>query len=1236
MASRLRRMLLINTRTSGKFSSNAINEVDPRDGAAVTGDNVIGKTTTLELIPLFFGSLPSQIAESGSGREPMLRFVLPTAQSAIVFEYQRGQSEDDVRFVVIRRQEGSDAPEYRFFRGSFRDDVFIMVDAAGQRLLMDDASSIDAARRLGLEFERKMNSSDYRSVILGHKATNKSEVNLRQIGNQYSYAAKSLPNLDRLVAAVVKEKIDFRDFINVVVTIVQDTIGGPTKVGTERNGKFSLGQSRDQINRWLADREACERAFKLDPQVDLMRNALSGHSHQKRVLGDMLGDVCALKLARTNEKTRLTGALALANDTRKQAEPQEKALSDTLAGVTQTAHASLKMANSLYETEQGRHHFFIQEDVSAWETSVNSIPGLQIQKQQLEKQIEIATGQSGEIASKYLVQIGQVSQDESAENLRLEKSKAVPTTRHTDEINELNRDEKAQIDQNELTSNAALAELSDKRTLLEGELGGAREQATNPSASAEAIEAAESAGKRVSDHQSAMQSAGELVLAAQKAAFAAATIFRETETKHGNCQAALDKAKAALHTARLTLSPDSGSLLAALRAAPDVEWKRTLARVIDPALLLREDLNPHQLHGEGPDASIFGWTLDTQQITAPIWTNDDELRREVSVCDDRLKLCEQNLIAAASEMSIASGHLKTCNEQSTLETSKTTILDAKLKPLQESRQICSDRRDRQKKQAEELAKQRMVSIQKDIDANKTQEVALKGAAIQLRDEIRAAVKGKVAEATARLAATIKQIDAQISACEQQAKSMIASLEEQRDKQLQDAGVDVSALNALTEEAVALDDKIRMLNEKKPVVEQWKAWLVAVGPRGLEALERAASTAKHDHGVAETAQSDHAAAIRAVIDRFDSETTAYSKRLGVIEGDLTELQVLEESLSGYQSQALSAIDPEMTAAELRSRIQAQRRKLENLEDDITHAFKKLRDELTGTPSTVRDFVEMQLAEVKGKDVLRQADELSLVHRRLGREIVPNINNGVTSILDNVRQFRKRITDFESAVKTFNNNLGEGLSASTKFDRLQDLVINVVTDFSALGFMKKLDALNGVIRDHQIRVIGDTTRDLPPESTARALRDLMSVIGQDGGPEVDLSKHITLSGSVTVSGVAKQFKRESDLEHISSTGQNAIILITLLSGMLNMIRGKEPIYIPWVTDEVGKFDSKNFHTLMQMLRNNHIDVVTASPKLTIAELRHFSRCYRFGERGSIARYILPGKRRELGATSTVVEY
>ena len=78
------------------------------------------------------------------------------------------------------------------------------------------------------------------------------------------------------------------------------------------------------------------------------------------------------------------------------------------------------------------------------------------------------------------------------------------------------------------------------------------------------------------------------------------------------------------------------------------------------------------------------------------------------------------------------------------------------------------------------------------------------------------------------------------------------------------------------------------------------------------------------------------------------------------------------------------------------------------------------------------------------------------------------------------------------------------------------------------------------------------------------------------------------------------------------------------MLNMIRGSEEVYIPWVTDEVGKFDPGNFRTLMEMLGENRIDVVTASPKLTIAEFRHFERCYVFSDRGRIARYALPQRR------------
>ena len=62
----------------------------------------------------------------------------------------------------------------------------------------------------------------------------------------------------------------------------------------------------------------------------------------------------------------------------------------------------------------------------------------------------------------------------------------------------------------------------------------------------------------------------------------------------------------------------------------------------------------------------------------------------------------------------------------------------------------------------------------------------------------------------------------------------------------------------------------------------------------------------------------------------------------------------------------------------------------------------------------------------------------------------------------------------------------------------------------------------------------------------------------------------------------------------------------------------MHVPWVTDEVGKFDPKNFRALMQMLRDNRIDVVTASPELGPAQQAMFAQRYLFEDRGRIREY------------------
>jgi hypothetical protein len=252
------------------------------------------------------------------------------------------------------------------------------------------------------------------------------------------------------------------------------------------------------------------------------------------------------------------------------------------------------------------------------------------------------------------------------------------------------------------------------------------------------------------------------------------------------------------------------------------------------------------------------------------------------------------------------------------------------------------------------------------------------------------------------------------------------------------------------------------------------------------------------------------------------------------------------------------------------------------------------------------------------VFQRAERLAAAYDRIGREVTSTVNSELSTILMHISQFRSRIQTFETEVKSFNRKLQDGLNRVVLgFERLKDFKISVVTDFEQLDFMGKLKLLDEVVLQHRDTPRAAYSFTVPPASSAYALQDFMSVLS-NGTLEVDLAQHITLSGSVNDNGIIKVFRRGSELESLSSTGLTAIALITLLSGMLNVIRGSEPIYIPWVTDEVGRFDSGNFQTLMQMLRENHIDVVTASPSLTPAGYEHFSHRYLFGERGSIAVY------------------
>jgi hypothetical protein len=1232
MASRLRRMLLVNTRTSGTLPSGAINEIDPRGGAAITGENSVGKTTTLELIPLFFGTLPSQIAEAVGGREPMLRFVLPTAQSALVFEYQRGDHEtEDVRCVVLRRSQHGDSAEYRFILGPFREDLFTMSTNVGIRVFRDDAQMVEAIAEAGMRPVRKLSIADYRAVILGLKATSQSGKELRQMSAQFGFANRSLPHLDRLISAVVKEKVNFKDFVHVAVNIVQESIGG-IGTGPERS-KLSLQQSRLQIERWLADRDACEAAFNLEPTVEKLRESIGDCHRTQNQLREEKLQIVPLLLARKDglrirERSRQT--LQSERENEMLVERAQLARLETAASAAKTA---LNQSNEAVELENERRNTLHLSEVQAWVTQIAGLGGLHDQASNITKQLDIATGTSADIVSKYAELINHVNAHATQEDGRLQSLSTEPRERFDKE-----RDSILKLaDQGLVALGAVQAaernELAQKLEAVSGDIAGRTIFAQVEVASPEVSQACKDASSQLDTHRKQLTEVLEQFNRDSEQSRAARNDFESAERRHLKTNQQKLAAESALNEARQLLTPADGSFLSVLRADDSLHWKEALSRVLDPALLQRTDLNPARVDVEGMGA-LYGWSLSTESITLPYWADDDGLRERLAIAQASLTMSTEAVTEATVFLSKASTFDQEAKKAQEYSESAYNVLKGKTFKREEALSLANQRRAADIATAQQKAQVEVSNLETQQSDLRQQSRSLSGRHETERKAINDTAKEQERQARTRLDLALTTLQEQRHATTAAASERASELALQRDQHLQNSGVDVAKIQALEQQRKQLHQQIRDVEQRKPVVNLWQRWLREGGHNLLDGLIAAAAERTRTHSQAAEVLNNYTEYMTAAKSRFDEALGDLKRAIGDLADDIAILSEMEVRF-GLPAGSLRMVDPTQSASDLRRDIALLERKAVDAEEVVRSQFRAIKEELTARQGSVKDLIEKSLPLASSKSIIGQAEELCLVHRSLERQVLPNIINDVQTILEKVRQFRKRINNFETEVKGFNNRLQKGLDGVASFKRLKDFKVHVVTDFSAVGFMKGLEEIDRVSRESAARIAMSASPVLPSTETAAALRQFGSLMGQDSTLDIDLERHTTLRGSVTVNDVVKPFAREEDLEHIASTGLNAIILITLLSGMLNMIRSSEQVYIPWVTDEVGKFDAANFLALMQTLRENHIDVVTASPKLTIAEYRHFERCYIFKDRGGIARYAVPTRRVHAAAEPAALE-
>lgn len=1210
MPSRLNRVLLINTRTSGKIPSGAINELNPQGGAAVTGENSVGKTTTQQIFALFLGSRPSQIVEAGSGNLPQLQFVLPTPQSAIVFEYQRGEGEDSTRCVAIRREPNGDAADYRFFKGPFREELFLSETSDGKRVFVDDAGFMEQARKHGVSPERMLSTPEYCSVILGAPTNTKRGVALRAMSTEYSYGKKRLQHLDRLVAAMVKERIDFRDFINVTLSIVEESIGRKAE-GQVRK----LPQGKKQISLWLENVDACKNAIKQDGEVEKLRvqaNTYGQHETQLRSYRADVQHLTAENEKRTKKANTELGALKTARDNAVAGENKTLGEKESAAN---TALNDRRAAEALFETEHAAYKSFINLPIETVIENVDSLPSLRSELATLKSRIETASGELTGIDAQYDAQIGQARTDCQTEIVTLNGSFPQILATFNSETAAIRGDKKKALEDHDESAAAIEFQLEEAEGTARDAFTTAKLLAEHGQPSEKAKAALKQANEMLSAHrQKELKDQQDLTSAASFASEALAE-FNKADAAVRSAVAASEAAIQLLHDAQKNLAPDDGSLLAALRADGSQEWKSDLARVIDPALLHRNDLSPMHV---GVGQEVYGWSLVTDNIDSPIWTDDETLRAAVRRCNDEVQTASTKVQEAREKLKNASSALERANSDKSLIESKVNVNKTTGYQLVEAVELANGRLE--KEVADQKAKnaaQLEIAEKAFKDASSEKSTSKRNAGIA-RKAIEAGFDSQLLACTTRREAAENLVSARIAERESALQIAINTINDQRMEHLKNEGIDAELVSGLGKAKTKLEGKIRAYEDKQSTVDRWNAWNGRIGPVGLDRLSRAARNAVETHTGKQKELDDHRQEMGRTHAAYENSTAYLNAEIERLGQDAVTLRGLDDRLSLYHATGSSLIDSETKPGDLKAKIVALMETVDSLEVQISKMTRNIREALTGRNNSIQQQIQHEMAESGDQSIIKRALDLCQAHSRSLRDTIAAVQSETHTILGGIMQYQKDISLFKSEVASFDKKLSEGLERVSAFKRVKDLQIHFAADFDSLDFIKKLDTIEGVSRVQMQDAATWGSRDLPNKNTVDALRDFMSLLSTEGTLEVDYAKQITIRGSVEINGEVKHFKRESELAKISSNGLTAIIFITLLSGMANMIRGDGQIYIPWVTDEIGKFDPGNFHSLMQMLRDNHIDVVTASPALTIAEFRHFARCYRFGERGSISRY------------------
>ncbi|MDO9049614.1 MAG: ATP-binding protein [Methylobacter sp.] len=1188
----LNRLILIDSYKPGELV-----EVRLDGHTNLNGVNGAGKTTLLRLVPLFFGERPGRLVPKSRVTDSFAKHYLPNESSYIIFEYQRHEQTCMALMYASPNEEGLC---YLFVDKGFGKDDFIETRRDGTHYPV-------SCRDLRKHFIKKHINcsnqitacSDYRTVIqnLPHKKGQE----LRELVARYSFcngsAGHRLKDIEKIVTGMFMRSTDFADLREMLVNCID-----------ENRDSLALELKMETLDDWHKEYRAYQEAESERDKIERLNQLESDLLQVEQSLGELQYRLQCLSNQNQQNLQQEQDAGNACNQQleqlKKDWEAREQALTSELAAIKADLAQAQKQQKSLEDEKAD----WEKQDVQGKKQLVGRLTQI---KDSLDRERENHKQLMSDV------------QDIEAEfkRLKAEKERYFAGQQHGYEIGIRDRQQKAaevksaanqDAEQGRESLRLASRQQEDmlhgEQLKLQGDLGALNSQIVQIQPDPALLENREA-------KMELLHTVQQQKLKAEKTAKA---IEAETKKNQAQIDAVVgekrkqDEEKQRLQNAgeqfqkQLDANPDT--LLGFLREhQPD--WINNIAKVINPDLLLRDDLEPAS---QALEQTFYGLGLNLDNLQADHTADEEKIRALLSDARNQLSqlsIAEAKIDEQLQELKKVADSLE---KQAKAAAFSAGQFQTQLNGLDEELNSLKQQIERSKKERKAKLELEKNTVDEQIKLSNNRLQTLKQ---QLETEIQQlnlALAAKIQQISDDALLQVEQMQQLINKVNQQKGSELAQLEQQRIQSLQDRKVDTATLKDLEAKIGQLEAEVKTAEQAEQLVKDYQRWLdkdwslydsLMVKARETEVKLKQQQT-RYETETADMQQ--RRAALKKELELITAKLQKLDKEIKAINNLLAEL-------AGYVKRIPEQVG--FDNAHTLSLLQTDYRKL-------TEQHKTLRKELAGLIRHLKQVLARFPGTHPGRYFARVEDELGFDSdelawlSRIQAWYATEADTARSWLMSQAKLFGSAIRNYQQALERFDRGidslsrrLAANIDGNIRFEKIESIQGRLTSRVTTLGYWEQIVSFTKNYDDWNRINDGQ----LPSPEFADIVRLVSEQLQSKGRVEMKLVNLLELEIIVTENGRSKRATHAEDLRQISSHGLSYLILCVFFIALVNMIRKDQPLNIIWPMDELKELHQMNIEVLVEMLTKNRITLFSAFPDPDPEVLRLFKNRYQvFGYR------------------------